>query len=336
MFSMMFFFAFVVSVVNGVYINNYNMRLSVTPSEYNSYLTYLEMYPRSYSTPEFWYRLSVFTENNNYIISHNKNISHTYNLGWNNFTDMSRDEFKYNRLSTRMFVEPHSCVGYCHNSTHSIPNSIDWRASGMVTDVKDQGQCGSCWAFSAVGAIEGQHAKVTGSLVSLSEQNLVDCAGSYNCDGCDGGWPDKAMDYVINNGGIDTESSYSYEGVDDTCHYNKSLSGANISKVVQIQYGSMRSLYDALGTVGPISVAIDAENDFQFYKSGIFTSTTCSKTMLDHAVLAVGYGVTLDNKKYIIVKNSWGKDWGMDGYIYFSADIDNMCGIATNASYPLV
>lgn len=310
--------------------------IKTTPGEYITYLRYLEEYSRTYNTPEFWYRLSVFTENNNHIESHNSNISHSYRLGWNNFTDMERTEFRQARLNTLMHVEPHKCVGYCHNVTHSIPDSIDWRANGVVTDVKDQGQCGSCWAFSAIGAIEGQHALSTGNLVSLSEQNLVDCATNYSCDGCEGGWPDKAMDYVINNGGVDTELSYPYEGIDESCEYNNSTLGANISKVVQIEYGNMRALYDALGSIGPVSVAIDAESDFQFYSSGIFKSTDCSKTMLDHAVLAVGYGVTLQKEKYIMIKNSWGADWGMDGYIYFSADIDNMCGIATNASYPLV
>lgn len=310
--------------------------ISITPLEYTTYVRYLQDYPRHYSTPEFWKRLSIFTNNNHYIDNHNRNVSYSYQLGWNNFTDMRPEEFRNARLNTLMKVIPHKCNGYCHNITHNIPDSIDWRANGVVTDIKDQGACGSCWAFSAIGAIEGQHALENGNLVSLSEQNLVDCAGNYNCDGCEGGWPDKAMDYVIDNGGLDTESSYGYKGVDESCMYNATNSGATISKVVQIEYGSMRGLYDALGSVGPVSVAIDAEGDFQFYSSGIFKSTDCSKTMLDHAVLAVGYGVTLKNEKYIMIKNSWGTSWGMDGYIYFSSDIDNMCGIATNASYPLV
>lgn len=310
----------------------------VTPNNYRTYMNYLSIYPRDYSTPEFWYRLNVFTQNNDYINSHNSNLSNSYTLGWNNFTDITIDEFKTSMLGFQMNIYPRPCVGYCHNSTNNIPDAIDWRASGAVTNVKNQGSCGSCWAFSAIGAIEGQHALRTGNLTSLSEQNLVDCVSStkYDCYGCEGGWPDKAMDYVINNHGLDTESSYPYLGVDESCVYNKSNSGTNISHVVQIEYGNMKALYNAIGTVGPISVAIDAEDDFQFYKSGIFRSSTCSKTRLDHAVLAVGYGFTPKNEKFIIIKNSWGAGWGMDGYIYFSGDIDNMCGIATNASYPLL
>ena len=200
----------------------------------------------------------------------------------------------------------------------------------MVTNVKNQGACGSCWAFSAVGTMEGQHARTTGKLVSLSEQNLVDC--STENYGCNGGWPNKAMEYVQQNG-IDTEDSYPYNGTDQLCQFNNKTVGAHVKSVIDIPSGNMSALYDAIGLVGPISVAIDAENDFQFYKSGIYSSTKCSNSSLDHAVLAVGYGEYKDTP-FIIIKNSWGADWGMDGYIYFSTKINNMCGIATDASYP--
>jgi cathepsin L len=144
------------------------------------------------------------------------------------------------------------------------------------------------------------------------------------------------MRYVIHNHGIDTETSYPYTAMDGTCSFNKSNVGATFKQTVNITSGDMNALYHAIAHVGPISVAIDAEDDFQFYSSGIFNSTTCSKDQLDHAVLAVGYSVTEDGHKYIMIKNSWGGDWGMNGYIYFSADQDNMCGVATDASYPMV
>ena len=299
----------------------------------DSYNSYLNKYNKHYNESEYWRRYHIYDRNLDYIEERNRNLT-SYKLGINNFTDMTRQEFNDIYLNLRINVN-NSIISNYNITNSSNPPSVDWRANGLVTDVKDQGQCGSCWAFSAVAAIEGQHALRTGNLTSLSEQNLVDCATNYSCDGCEGGWPDKAMHYVIDNHGIDTESSYNYMGVDENCEYNRNNSGANISRVVEINYGDMKSLYNAIGNIGPISVAIDAEYDFQLYKSGIFTSTSCSKTMLDHAVTAVGYGV-IENKSFIMIKNSWGTDWGMDGYIYFSTDIDNMCGIATNASYPLV
>ncbi len=303
-------------------------------TEKESFDYYLHKYNKSYNNSEYWYRYNIYEKNVNYINERNLNLT-TYKLGINNFTDMTSDEFSsiyLNKvLNTNNVI--HSNYNY---SNSTIPHSLDWRASNLVTDVKNQGQCGSCWAFSAIGTLEGQHAKNTSQLVSLSEQNLVDCSWNYSCDGCNGGWPDKALEYIRDNRGIDTELSYPYTGTDNTCAYNKSMSSANVTDVILLPQGNMTMLYDALGTVGPISVALDAEDDFQMYDSGIFTSTSCSNTMLDHAVLAIGYGVSSSNQTYIIIKNSWGPDWGMDGYIYFSTEIDNMCGIAQHCSYPVV
>ena len=291
---------------------------------------YLSEYHKHYNKSEYLYRYNIFNDNYEYINNFNYNNKNSYQLGVNNFTDLTRDEFKNKYLLRNKVVNKHASSYLNFNG--DIQNSIDWRARGVVTPVKDQGQCGSCWAFSAIGAIEGQYAISTTKLVSLSEQNLVDCS-TVN-EGCDGGWPDKAMDYVVNNG-VDTESSYPYVGTDQSCEFNSSYIGANISKVIDIQSGNMTALYYALGHIGPISVAIDVEYDFQFYKSGIFQTTQCSSQNLDHAVLAVGYG-EFNGTTYIMIKNSWGVDWGMDGYIYFSTMIDNMCGIATAASYPIV
>lgn len=311
-------------------------------SSYNDFKNYLKEYNKDYlDVAEFNYRFNVFKTNVKYINEVNFNSSKTYKLGLNNFTDISHNEFKEKYLTkNNVNNRQHNLEGtnteffYKFINGKNRPESIDWRAAGIVTDVKDQGQCGSCWAFSAVGTMEGQHALASHNLVSLSEQNLVDCS-SVN-DGCGGGWPDKAMIYVENNGGIDTEASYPYnDSVIESCEYNKNNSGAKFSNVVDLPSKNMSALYNAIGLIGPISVAIDAEYDFQLYKSGIFESYSCSPDNLDHAVLAVGYG-GYNGTSFIIIKNSWNTNWGMDGYIYFSTMIFNMCGISTAASYPIV
>lgn len=299
-------------------------------SEYlPDYVDFINKYDKDYNLTEFWNRYQIFTNNLEYINEFNTG-NHSYQLGINRFADLTFEEFKGTYL-----MNPYNVTHYdedCLYHEYDLPDSIDWRAMGYVTDVKDQGQCGSCWAFSAVGAIEGQHAKHNGTLVSLSEQDLVDCVP--DCYGCGGGWPEAAMRYVVKNG-IDTEQTYPYEGHNDICRYNKTANGANVTGTVNITSGDMGALYNAIATIGPISIAIDAEYNFQLYKSGIFTDTECSPDSLNHAVLAVGYS-HMNGHKYVIVKNSWNTNWGMDGYIYMSADIDNMCGIAQDASYPLL
>jgi cathepsin L len=301
-------------------------------SSLSAYIKYLNHYNKQYNSSEFWTRYSIYENNTNYIGTHNNT---NYTLGVNRYTDMSRAEFR--SIYFKKTIRPHSRVvtqKLLKNTSH--PDAVDWRANGWVTNVKDQQQCGSCWAFSAIGAIEGQHANATGKLVSLSEQDLVDCSYNFGNEGCGGGWPEAAMRYVIKQGGVDTESSYPYKAADETCTYSNTTIGSTVVGTVNVTTGDMNALYHAITHIGPISVAIDAEADFQFYSSGIFTSTSCSNEYLDHAVLAVGFGITETNKSYIIVKNSWSTDWGMNGYIYMSADIPNMCGIASVASYPLV
>ncbi|XP_028989015.1 cathepsin K-like [Betta splendens] len=217
------------------------------------------------------------------------------------------------------------------SSGKNLSKSIDYRRDGLVTPVRNQGACGSCWAFSAAGALEGQLAKKTGRLLELSPQNLVDC--ELESDGCDGGEPDFAFEYVQENGYVHYETDYPYIGEKQKCHRTPPPPGAAQCKgVVWIPEGDERLLAEALHEVGPLSVSIDAsDKKFMFYKSGVYYNPVCNKDALNHAMLLVGY-----KEKHWIVKNSWGEDWGKKGYIKIARNHDNHCGIASDASYPLV
>ena len=179
--------------------------------------------------------------------------------------------------------------------------------------------------------MEGAWFKKTGTLVSLSEQNLLDCATEYPNSGCVGGQPHSAIEHVINNGGINSEVAYPYEAVQGKCRFDDKDVGAEISEIWGIRSGHEQDLAHGLGGYGPVSVCIDASHQsFMTYKSGIYSNPDCSTYYLDHAVLAVGYG-TEKSQDFWLLKNSWGPNWGMDGYIKLARNANNMCGIASNA-----
>jgi len=287
------------------------------------------------------FRMKIYLENRQKIAKHNKNPENEFTLKVNKYTDLLPHEFKsvmngYRPDLKRNNTGEESIVFLSPEHYCEAPKSVDWREKGYVTPVKDQGQCGSCWSFSATGALEGQHMRKTGKLVSLSEQNLVDCSTSEGNEGCNGGLMDNAFRYIKKNKGIDTEQSYPYEAEDDQCRFKRTDVGADDKGFVDIPEGNEKALKKALATVGPISVAIDASHEtFQFYEKGVYFEKKCSSTELDHGVLLVGYG-TEEGKDYWLVKNSWGETWGDGGYIKMARNKNNNCGIATQASYPLV
>jgi len=302
---------------------------------------YKNEHSKVYSKAEDLTRRVLWEQNLKVIAEHNALAAqgvHSYTLGMNKFGDMTNQEFvemmnTFNRNGKmagkggNMFLAP---------GNFAVPDSVDWRTQGYVTPIKDQKQCGSCWAFSAVASLEGQHFAKTKTLVSLSEQNLVDCSTKQGNEGCNGGLMDQAFDYIKANNGIDTEASYPYKGVDGTCAFDPKNVGATLTGYTDIPSGDETALTAAIASVGPIAVAIDASHiTFQLYKRGVYYAPLCSSTNLDHGVTAVGYGVDAGTD-YYIVKNSWGTVWGQEGYIWMSRGRNNNCGIATSASYPLV
>ncbi len=289
------------------------------------------------SEEEEQYHKGIFVNTKAYIDQRNAEGSLSYTLGINEFADIDPVIFAKERNGYLNVLNRNNNYTSDFEATgRQVPTSVDWRDKGYVTEVKNQGQCGSCWAFSTTGSLEGQHFKTTGNLVSLSEQDLVDCSKKEGNHGCKGGLMTDAFKYIIKNGGIDTEESYRYKGEDGKCRFKKADIGATCSSYKSIAKKDCSALKEAVATIGPISVAMDAsENSFQLYESGIYKPRKCSSTKLDHGVLVVGYG-TEDGKDYWIIKNSWGKSWGMKGYFWMGEPEDNLCGICTDASYPIV
>ncbi|KAH7860691.1 hypothetical protein Vadar_016872 [Vaccinium darrowii] len=211
---------------------------------------------------------------------------------------------------------------------------MDWRKKGVVTPIKNQEQCGCCWAFSAVASMEGIVGITTGKLISLSEQELVDCDINGQDQGCNGGLMDDAFQFIIQNQGLTTEANYPYQGTQGTCNQN-ATAAATITGYEDVPPNSESSLLKAVANQ-PVSVAIDGgDPDFQFYSSGVFTGT-CG-TQLDHGVAAIGYGTTSDGTKYWLLKNSWGTSWGEEGFMRIQRDVaapEGLCGLAMEPSYP--
>ncbi|CAH1227196.1 CTSL [Branchiostoma lanceolatum] len=297
-------------------------------------------------------RHSIFEENNRMVQRHNEEAAigkHTFFMRINKFSDLTNEELLMESVALRlnrtqqaddMFERMPVFRNYRSprkiGPQSMVNDTVDWTQKGAVTKVKNQEQCGSCWAFSATGSLEGQHFLKTGKLVSLSEQNLVDCSHEIGNKGCAGGYMEQAFVY-IKDGGIDTEECYPYKAEDHKCHYNASCSGATLRSYHHIfPPHDEKALLRAVGTIGPISVSIDASwGSFYHYSHGIYDEPKCSSTKLIHGVLAVGYGSS-NGSDYWLVKNSWGTDWGMEGYIMMSRNKHNQCGIATRAIYPVV
>ncbi|KAG6516447.1 ervatamin-B-like [Zingiber officinale] len=280
------------------------------------------------------YRLGVFRKNLKYVEEFLHGRPRSYTIGLNSFADLTNAEFR--AIYSRPMENRTRATAFRHAGV-TPPSSVDWRQKGAVNAVKNQGQCGSCWSFSAVASIEGINQITTGNLLSLSEQELIDC--DYSNTGCDGGFVEYAFQFVVSNGGITTEANYPYYGLQYNCDYTALSSNAvSILGYEDVPRCDEQSLMKAVA-IQPVSVAIEASgSDFQLYTGGIYNGP-CG-TNLDHAVNIVGYGTDdSTGTDYWIVRNSWGATWGDQGYILMAKDVSDpqgTCGIALQPSYPIM
>ena len=340
MFKLFFLFAAFFTFCNADSLRRRELTTFLDESdEWKQFSNFQERFNKRYENiQELEVRFKVFRENLRNIILHNLDIRQNFTMGINQFTDLTSQEFKDTYVSglKSATVGSYGCKTFS-SSAVGAPSSLDWRSKGAVTTVKDQGQCGSCWTFSATGAIEGAWAIAKGQLVDLTEQQLVDCATgiSYGSHGCSGGQMEGAFKYVIEHGQCSL-SSYPYTAKDGTCKTCSSV--AHISSCSDVKPNDQLSLKAAVAQQ-PVAIAIEADTRyFQSYSSGVLTSSSCGTT-LDHGVLIVGYGEE-NGQKYWLVKNSWGTTWGDKGYVKIarseSTNDAGICGIAMDPSFPSV
>jgi len=298
-------------------------------AEERSFVSWMRENENMFTGDEYHQRLGIFLANKRLVREHN--AAHKgFTVALNKFAALTTSEYR-SLLGFKPIAKTSTKVAVKSSNNGA---DVDWRQKGVVNPIKDQGQCGSCWAFSTVQTVESCYAVSTGTLYSLSESQLVDCCSA--CSGCDGGFPNATLDWVIKheNGGFMKEEDYPYSPVEHSCKFDPSKVVVTITGYKEIAQGSESDLADKCASVGPISVGIDASNwSFQLYSSGIYDEPSCSSYSLDHAVGVVGYG-SEGGVNYWIVRNSWGTSWGEEGYIRMVKDKNNQCGEATNACYP--
>lgn len=289
-------------------------------------------------------RREIFEGRIKKINEHNANENHSYKMGLNHMSDWTEEEMATLRgfkapkgLAATNSLADSQGLSALLNSINGkeIPDEVDWReVEGVVTGVKNQLQCGSCWAFATTGVLEGQERIRNITLVGLSEQNLVDC--SMENSGCNGGIMSEALRFVRKQGGIDSAKAYPYEGRDGKCRFKKDAVAMKAVGSAIIGPNDEELLKAVVAHYGPVSVAIAATDRLQDYESGVFDDPGCGED-LNHGVLVVGYGTDSNNgKDFWIVKNSWSSKWGEKGYVRMARNKNGQCGIAMQPTVALV
>lgn len=349
------------AVLIGAYLALLNSKLGNVSYDEREWLAFKQEHDKLYEHPEIeTLRRSIFAYNKNEIDEFNRDEAAQagFELGLNHLADVSAIEMsRINGFRLPQDNRPLSAV--LSNDERSqafldellasggdddVPGEVDWRkVPGRVSEVKNQGQCGSCWAFASTGALEGQEkARAANAsrfqqqdLVELSEQNLVDCVKADY--GCNGGFMKDAFDFVKQEQGIDSEKAYPYEARTRKCRFQKDKVAMSDAGSAILKQGDEQQLKQVVAKFGPVAVAIDASSlRFQFYRKGVYYNKHCKNKQdeLDHGVLVVGYGTDPKQGDYWIVKNSWGPKYGEHGYIRMARNKNNNCGIATVATIP--
>lgn len=339
---------------------------SVSEDELAVWLEYKAQFNKSYSSPEEELRRQqIFIDNKRFIDSHNTKSQNSFKQGINPLSDLTTEEINASRNGFRLEIEPddeqregflEALLSALTETSHNLEDDVvdgrvsrrawyeelltktrlDYREYGRVSRVKDQGSCGSCWAFATTGAIESILAGRNRSIL-LSEQDLVDCSRHYDNHGCSGGLMDAALRYVRDHG-IMAARDYPYQGKEGQCRHKRDRVVTRVRGSMMLPRGNEAVLRVALSLTGPIPVAIDASaRSFHSYKSGVYNDRACRSSIrtLNHAVLLVGYGSERNGGDYWILKNSWGRGWGDNGYIRVARNRGNLCGVASYAVLPL-
>ncbi|KAK9815144.1 hypothetical protein WJX73_008694 [Symbiochloris irregularis] len=324
-----------------------------TPGGDAEYDAFVSLHGRRHTSPEdYSTRREVFHVNRALVAQANADANLGYTTTLNRFADWSQEEFEAVMLSKQSTRSPELTAAKHHSAelpyerkvpVGRVPGAVDWRGTPADTSVKDQAVCGSCWAFSTTGTMQGAYFLATGNTSSFSEQQLMDCSWGHGANkACDGGDQDRAMDYVVEAGGVAPEASYTYMGADGFCR-DKNVSHDALIKFKGFAYVPEyddEALMEAVYSRGPVAVSLDASQPgFRFYSDGVYESSTCfyKPDDLDHAVLVVGYGTSEKGHDYWIIRNSWSTYWGDEGYIKISRHgPGKACGITSGPMYAVV